>query len=562
MPLPFGTTSANSITYASGIATYLAQSYLWDPAYALSQDPAVYEKLFRDPVVAGASDQLQRLIVGHDWSFEPAEDDQPGRLLAKVLEGLTKQQRGFQQALYNLSRAHLVGATWGLIVPERRVLKIGDGKPREWTVVSRVRDVDKRRLRLTQIPALGYPVGTATPPDPPAEGGDRGRDLEAWVRSLRERTDAALARAKAETDRVTTTGFDGQNLGLFRWEFHRGWDWRASGATWWTPIERTASLDRWLLYTPDDSERGLGYGYGMADDLYYYYWAKQSVLRWGLQGVERWGQGFLYAKTKALRENNWAKGTSQSAALQQTVNTLRTFRSENVAAVDADTELALLDMPATAAVEVREWIDYFDREIVKRILVALQPTGGSDGSGSFSSAKVEEGSTDAMIAYLRGPLEELWTHGVVKFLVERNRDNLRELGLEDALGWGVPRLRLHGKESRKIEDVDKIFRLARDLNVPVKAEDFYSWTNLSPPNEEDEALVYPTPVLPGAGGLPGAPGEAGEADRILDQDAEKKPVGEGKSSVAEIAQARAIQTFSGSSDQPRDDETDDDESSP
>lgn len=544
MPLPNGTASTNQITYATGISTYLSQINLWDPAFALAADDAVYEKLWRDPVIAGAMDHLQRLVVGHDWNFEPSNDDEEGRQLAEVLEALTKQQRGFSTSLYNLARAHMVGATWGLIFPERRVLRIGDGKPREWTVVARVRDVDKRRFRLTQQVAQASPLSPPRPVKSSPNGATNGAtplNGTAVERSL--------------DSEVSKEGYQADYLGSFRWEFHRGWDWRNRSSTWWQPLEAAASFDRWILYTPDTSERGLGYGYGMADDIYYYYWAKQRALLWGLQGLERWGQGFLYAKTKALRDQ-WAKGMSQSTALQRTVETLRKFRTENVAAVDENTELALLDMPATAEAAVRDWIDYFDREIVKRILAALQPTGGSSGKGSFSSAKVEEGSTDAMVAFLRSPLEETWTHSVAQFLIDRNQANLAELGLLDsARGYGPARLRLRGKETREVDDVVKVFTLARDLGMPVNKSEFYSWTGLSAPNDPEESITFAQPMMPGQPGSQGDDQLGGLLDQrkapgALQLPQERKPVGEGGQSVAEVAEARP-QTF-GSPDQARD----------
>lgn len=520
MTLPL-TQNANQVTYATSVAAQLAQIWLWDPAFALAQDSEVYEKMLRDPVIAGSLDHLQRLVVGHDWSFDPGDDDQQGRQMANVLEDLTKQQRGLTQALYNLSRATFFGAGWALIFPEKRVLKIGDGKPREWTVVARVRDVDKRRFRLSQAYSLGAPPATSLQPSSTPQNPDRGAALQKWSESV--------------------TGYNAGALGSFRWEFHRGWDLKERSSMWWGPLSAVAPDERWIQHVPDTSERGMGYGYGLADDLYFYYWAKQTILRYGLQGLERWGQGFLYAKTKALRDG-FAKGTSQASALQQTVATLRTFRSENIAAVDENTELALLDMPSTAEAACREWIEYLDREIVKRILAALQPTGGQAGHGSFSSAKVEEGSSEAMVQFLRSPLEETWTHTVVRFLVEHNKENLAELGLSEA---APARIRLHGKEIRDLDQVVKVFTLARDLAMPVRREDFYAWTGLTEPTDLDESVTFPAA---GAAPAPGASSIEGLSGFNED---ERTPVGEGGSSVAELAEAFALRDRPRSSRAPR-----------
>jgi hypothetical protein len=508
MALPFSASSANQIVYPTGIASALAQVWLWDPGYALQEDPAIYEKMLRDPVVAGALDHLERLIVGHDWSYQPREDEKEDRELSRVLEGLTRKQRGFPQAIKNLSRASFMGASWGLIFPERRKLRLGDGKEREWTVIAKVRDVDKRRFRLTQA----YTLGQQTPSKVPDVGQLRNTD-----RSVELEKEVSAAQAAGR--------FPPTALGSFRWEFHRGWDYRNHSSLWWAPLSATAPDERWIQHVPDNSERGLGYGFGWADDVYFYWLGKQNVMKYGLQGLERWGQGFLYARVKALREGGYAKGANQASVMQNTLASMRTWRAENYAVVDENTELALLDMPATAEAACREWIEYFDREITKRLLAALQPTGGGKGSGSFSSSKIEEGSTDSMVAYLRTVLCETWDHTATAFLVEHNQDNLAELGL---LGVEAGGLQLRGKETRAIDDVVKVFTLARDLQRPVRNEDFYSWTGLTAPNDEDEAVVFD---------LPAAPLGVGAMDQV---EAERGPVGSGGESVAEVGHKNGV----------------------
>lgn len=525
MTIPLG--GAQQTIYATNISAQLGQYTLWDPSWAMAaaSDGEIYEKMLRDPVIAGALDHLQTLIVGHDYSFEPESDTPAARKMAKVLEGLTKCQRGFSTSLYNLARATFMGAAWGLIAPTRRVLTIGDGKPREWTIISRVRDVDKRRFRLTKSESL-YSAAIA------ASGRQDYIGTSATGLKL---SDSSLASALTQ-DPADVRGYDAGILGEFRWEFHRGWAGTRNLAGYWGPLENVAPYDRWIQHVPDTSERGMGYGYGLADDIYFYFWCKSTVLRYGLQGLERWGQGFLYAKTKALRDQ-MAKGSSQNAALQGVVDVLRTARSENIVAVDDLTEVQLLDMPSTAEASVREWIDYFDREIVKRILAALQPTGGQAGHGSFSSAKVEEGSNEARVAYLRGPLEETWTNTAARFLVEHNEENLRELGLA---GEGVQRLRLKGREVWDVDKVDKIFRLARELNMPVRESDFYSMTGLSAPNEDDDVIQWPQAAPLGADPgeddpLAGMDGIESPGAKPIAMPGARKPVGEGHSSVAEEA---------------------------
>jgi len=504
MTLPFSG-NANQIAYASSVASQLAQVWLYDPSFSLTQDPETPEKMLRDLVISGALDHLQRSIVGHGFSFEPKKDSSQGRDLAKVVELLTKEQRMFPQSLYNLSRATFRGATWGRIFSEKRTLAIGDDKLREWTVISKVKDVDKRRFRLVQ-------------------------DSSQSASSLLARglSSAELAAAVEETPGLNSPlgGWDAGVLGTFRWEFWRGYGGPSQPGFWWSKLEEAAPLDRWICHVTDTSEQGMGYGYGLADELYAFFWLKGSFLRWAAQSAERYGQGFLVAKTRALRDF-MAKGYSQPAALAATVQIMRTFRSENFAAVDELTDFQMIDMPGEGMRWIYEWVKYLDNGMRQRILAALQPTGSGDGSGGFSSAKVEEGSTDSMIAYLRSPLEETWTHTGSRFLVEHNEENLRELGL---WGIGYPKLLLKGEDQRDIEQMLKVFDLAARLKIPVRLEDFYRIFRLTPPNEKFEAIDYPEVIPTGTTGS-GLDNFSEPFDESSSD--EGTPIGEGGTSVAE-----------------------------
>jgi hypothetical protein len=431
--------------------------------------------MLRDCTISGAYDHLQRSIVGHDYHFEPKDPKNPKhRALCAIQEQLTKEMRGLSQSLYNLSRASFYGATWGYIEPGTVELTI-DGKTRTWTIIKRVRDVNKRRFRLSNVGSTPEQSGILY----------GGRDMVDPRERERERRTLVMERINGGVYSLSKDQPDAPELG-WRWQFHPG------PGRWWQDLIKCAPADRFIQHVVDTSEQGLAYGYGQADELYFLFWAKQNILRFGLQGLERWGQGFLYAKIKALRDG-MPKGQSQQGAIQQTLKWLRAQRAENLSVVDADTELGMIDMPATANAQCLAWVEYLDHEIVKRILSALQPTGGSDGTGSYSSAAVEETSTDATVAYLRSPLEETWTHGPGKFLIDHNQENLAELGLA-----GIPsgRLRLQGREKRDVELVLKSLEMMQKLGLPMVKSEVYKLLSFTQPNEDhgDDVINFPKPV--------------------------------------------------------------------
>jgi hypothetical protein len=503
MALPNAVSSAQQIVYATGVASSLVTPWLYDPSIALQADPAVYEKLLRDCTISGAYDHLQRSIVGHSVSYEPRDPKNPRhRLLSAVLEDLTRETDDLAQSFYNLSRARFMGATWALLVPERRLLAIGDDKPRWWTVIARVRDIDKRRFRIARVgspQAAGELYGGRL--GPPPEGA---KDPQGY-------------------GGAPSAGTGGGEPARWRWEFHRG------PSFWWEPLENCAPPDRWIQFVPDTSERGLAYGFGQADDLYEYFWIKQQILRFWTQGLERWGQGFLYASIDNLSNYAKARGVPLATALQQTVNEMRKWRSENLAAVDKGVELKLLDLPSAANEACITGVQYLDAELTKAILSALQPTGGNAGSGSYSSSKVEEGSTDTAVAYFRALLEQRWTATYARFLVEHNQDNLAELGLERLR---ASTLRLRGKEQRDIETMLKVYEFCAARGVPVRRSEFYETTQLTPPNDEDgEGDVLRFENAPAQGAGQDRPGldleERGNGLRA--------PVGDGGEAVGENA---------------------------
>lgn len=468
MALPwYASSPSGQIVYPTGVAAALAQTYLYSPSFALEQDPEIPEKMLRDPVIAGGLDHLQQLIVGSDYFAEPRGKTRQDRKLAEVMEQLQGETEHFSGALYNLAAASFRGITWGLLRPERRVLRLGDGKPREWTVIARVRDIDNRRFRQSRV-------------------------ASSWAPSLAANVPENVLR---EAERSGAAAF-GPSGSAFRWEFHRGYDWRDNRGGWWVPLQAVAPERLWLSHVVDNSERGLGYGYGqLMEDLYYYFWSKQQVLKFWLQGLERWGQGLLIQKVKALREG--LPSGQQNTKMATAVTNLRAIRTENVGAIDAEDDLQLLDMPATSEASCRQALEYFDDRITQRILFALRPTGGGD-SGSFSGNKVEESSTESGVAYRRAPLEECWTRGVWQYLIDDplNAQNLRELGLD---GLQCPRLRLRGREIYNLDAVLKLFALCREIGAPVRREDFYSMTSLTQPNEEDDVMRFaPTAGAPGA----------------------------------------------------------------
>lgn len=205
---------------------------LYDPDVALAQDPAVGEKLRRDPVIRQALHNRMTAVAGPSWIIEPATDRDEDQEAASIVEDLLKHVENFDIARYALANSILDARAYAEIRGHRVTAAAGSSETElEWWVPTALKDIDPRRIR--------------------------------WVPSR---------------------GPDGVSVRMELWSV----DGRA-----WHAIEDTSTLVQVVF---DDNESRLGYGRGLREALYHCWWAKGIVTREGLQGLERWAQGLPVCK--------------------------------------------------------------------------------------------------------------------------------------------------------------------------------------------------------------------------------------------------------------------------
>ena len=118
-----------------------------DPDYGLAQDPYIYQKIMRDPVIASALFQRFHSVAGNEWHMEPASDSPEDKAAASLMEELFGHISKFDQALYELASAILKGRSYAYLTGQRKRLKVAGGSMQEWWTPVLMRDIDKRRLR-------------------------------------------------------------------------------------------------------------------------------------------------------------------------------------------------------------------------------------------------------------------------------------------------------------------------------------------------------------------------------------------------------------------------------
>lgn len=141
--------SINTV-YTRDLGSALRQRKVYDPDYALAQDPEFYEKLRKYPVVDGAVNLRKLMVAGSDWYLEPASAAIADRAAVPIFEALLKQLKAFEVARYNLAEALIKGSTWSAIQGEWRMLEIPPLPPMRWWVITGLVDMDKRRFALVR----------------------------------------------------------------------------------------------------------------------------------------------------------------------------------------------------------------------------------------------------------------------------------------------------------------------------------------------------------------------------------------------------------------------------
>lgn len=232
------TTNVNVDRYIHELRGAYSGLRLHDPDYALRRDPNVYEKMERDPTIRQCLGDRLRAIAGGGWSVQPVRDPtEVEEEITGVIEACMAEIRQFQGSRQSLARFVFTGRTFGFVEGERLRRPHGDGAYRDWWMPTRIRHIDKRRVRVFR---------------------QDGR----WI--------TLLARITGEDSFPS-----------------------------WDNIE--LPIDRMIRPVYEDEEARLGHGRGLGDSVYWFFYAKWKLMEEGLQGAERWAQGLTIAKVDAAK---------------------------------------------------------------------------------------------------------------------------------------------------------------------------------------------------------------------------------------------------------------------
>lgn len=448
--------NVSNYIFGQALSSALSQYRVWDPSFALRQDVEILEKLNRDTVVAHALAYRRLLIAGTGWFLQPSSNDPKDVQLAAIMTALLEELPGFGLALWNLTEAEVAGMRAGrLYCDDDEALTLADTEvPMFWVRPTALQDVDKRRFMQARIDR-----GDAAPKEKQVLGKDGATELQ------------------------TTT----EHRVDYPWLF-----WRPNQRVWVdaeTLDEDAESPHKaWVTHIVDNAENFLGYGHGLADDLYEYVYFKEQLLQYALAWCRRWGQGgFIVAKIASL-VGGQLSGQAYTQQRDQVIADLQAMASRDVIAHPDTQEIEVLEPQAANVAFVLELVRYCDEGITRRCLGSILPTGGSEGSGSLARAKEEATSTALMVAHGRMLLEETISRDLVKVLWKLNAANWEILGLE---GRRAPKFKIRQeREYDPAKEVDSAVKLVQ-AGIPILKKELYSRIGYSVPLPGDDVFEAP-----------------------------------------------------------------------
>ena len=439
--LRFPASRAGRQQYISELkSVYGAVWELPDPDYALANDPAIYNKIMRDPVIASAIFQRLHSVAGTDWHLEPAADRDEDKEAAQVVEDILRHISKFDQVRYELASAIIRGRSYGYVKGGRRRMKLAEGPMREWWVPQVIRDIDKRRLK--------------------------------WVPKREQSTDPRKGVNISQELQYYSLDQDD-----------------------WISLSRSAR-DAMVIVTYQDREERLGYGEGLIVPIYHYFYAKGRIWQEYLQGIGRWAQGIV-----AMRLSQDRAGTTDRTnddLIDDTLDALEKMRSQHALVYGEGDEVQVFEGGGSGHNIAQDALDMINKDLTRLIGGSVRPTGMDTDTGARAQAEVEQDTTDVLIRYDRRVLDDSLTEHLVRLVWNTNRENFTAQGLGDA---GMPRFVTSTERNEDPTQVVAVISQALQAGVPLAKAEVYERLGFRQP--ADDEAVFKAPEQPEMGGPPG-----------------------------------------------------------
>lgn len=247
----------------------------------------------------------------------------------------------------------------------------------------------------------------------------------------------------------------------------------------------------------DDDQGRTGYGRGLAESVYFLFYAKVRALEHGLSGMERWAKGILIAKIDESAPGDVTQTTADTADAM--LEMIHKIRSNHGAVIGSADEVTSLETSGTGHKIVTDVLKYCDDGITRLITGSLLPAGGGSEVGSLARADVELEISDSVAQLDSEILDDAISADLVELTWELNQEPLSELGLSEAR---MPKYKSINERKEDTEKNARVITQGLGAGIPFKREEVYDKLGMTPPGPDDDVIEgtqAPEPDLLGVG---------------------------------------------------------------
>lgn len=427
----------NGQRYATAYRSRHLGDILYDASFALAQDPSIPEKMLREPKIRQAVEDTTLAVAMSSWTVKPFSKRADDVAWAGYQEQIATCCRGLSRILRLLARYYFSGEeyaqpNWRMLVEQLE----GDVAPRRIAVVESMQHIDRRRFRRRVFREPG---------------------------GLRPVVD---------------------------WEMATVWDQASATGDGWVRLdgrEGRRRFDDFVRVASLEPEGMFGRGDGLINAVYWFYYAKQIVMREGLQGLERWAQGWVIFKQDAEAEG--AVDDDSETVIEDAIEEIETHTGRRILGIDKRDEIQVEAGPQNSEM-IEFWTSYLDNGIMGLLTGSVLPQGGGQDVGSNARARVEQDVNDRFVQAKQIDLAEDLTSGFLLPLHEANAS------ARHAMGLGSARCGSFMFTQDVVEDPTRNTQNAVALlgaGVALVEEDLYDKTNFKQPKEGDKIVQFQRP---------------------------------------------------------------------
>lgn len=438
MPFQIRQSTAKQV-YGRQLHSLLESGRMHEQSVTLERDIDAYEKMFLDADIAHLKQVRKHMVAGSRYQIQAASshavDVKAATVMTRIFD--TGLGQGFVGARFNLAEGVFRGSAYARVVGTQHWMNhLDDTKMpyRVWMPTDLI-DVDRRRFdKITHHLDRGLPT---------------------------------------ERFEIEWRMFDEVKNDWRQWE-HPEW---------------------YVKHVYNADEASLGYGRGLVEAMYFYWRAKELLLKDGLQGAARWAQGFLVAHVDNARSAS--SGKTNQAIVNSFIAELKKQTSQNFFIMDKLDELEVLPGPGQGWEIIKFMLEYCDKKLRQLCLGSNLPTDANKG-GSYALGEIQQNTTDVLIMYDRKLLAESLTRDLVSLVWNVNRSVFADLGLTSA---EMPHLVILDEKVNDPKMQSEITKTLLEAGLPLKAEETYELSGRTMPGDNDTVIEPVSRQMGGGGGM-------------------------------------------------------------